>query len=268
MDIELLKRHFAGIGARVKVAEVKVVRSGIVRMRVDAGINIGADAQGEFFDIKIDSENPREYRVIDLRPEQRHLLLLSEKDKAKFLCGFDERHWFVCAVPGKGVTSVRAAMEALQPAEVRQAVEGRVKRAKNRLRRRNEAFVRQGEWFFIPEPNLAVEESFVRRNEPLSRGGGSKAHMCQYAYRAAGELVMVCDRHPAGVPMDSYGKILRNNPKARNWNWRQMMRNAALYVRGRVWHPDHKTVVLRGWHRVLMNTEHLAPGRSNVTFLD
>jgi hypothetical protein len=47
-----------------------------------------------------------------------------------------------------------------------------------------------------------------------------------------------------------------------------MMRNAAVYVRGRIWHPDHKTVVLRCWHRVLMNTEHMAPGRSNVTFLD
>ena len=45
-------------------------------------------------------------------------------------------------------------------------------------------------------------------------------------------------------------------------------RNAEVYVRGRVWHPDHKTLVLSGWHRVLMNTEHLAPGRSNVTFLD
>src|SRR5262245_52201958 len=263
MDIESLKRHFAGIGARVKVGEAHATRR-----RIDAGINIRADVQGEFFDIKIDSKDPREYRVIDLRPEQRHLLLMSESDKAKFLCGFDERHWFVCAVPGQGVTNVRAAMEALQPTEVRQAVQSRVKRSKNRLRRRNEAFVRQGEWFFIPEPNLAVEESFVRSNEPLSRGGGSKAHMCQYAYRTAGELVMVCDRHPAGVPMGSYEKILRKNPKARNWNWSQMRRNAEVYVRGRVWHPDHKTVVLRCWHRVLMNTEHLAPGRSNVTFLD
>jgi hypothetical protein len=263
MDIESLKRHFAGIGARVKIGEARVTR-----WRNDTGINIRADAEGEFFDIRIDAENPRDYRVIDLRPERRHLLLLSEDDKSKFLCGFDERHWFVCAVPGAGVTNVRAAMEALQPSEVRQAVERRVKRSKNRLRRRNEAFVRQGEWFFIPEPNLAVEESFVRRNEPLSRGGGSKAHMCQYAYRANGELVMVCDRHPAGVPMDSYGKILRNNPQAGSWNWRQMRRNADVYVRGRVWHPDHRTVVLRCWHRGLMNTEHLAPGRSAVTFLD
>jgi hypothetical protein len=263
MDIELLKRHFAGIGARVKVGDARVTR-----WSNDAGINIRADSRGEFFDIKIDPKDPRDYRVVDLRPEQHHLLLLSERDKAKFLCGFDERHWFVCAVPGDGVTSVRAAMEALQPAEVRLAVEQRVKRAKNRLRRHNEAFVRQGEWFFIPEPELVVEEAFVRHNEPLSRGGGSKAHMCQYAYRAAGELVMVCDRHPGGVPMDSYGKILRSNPKAKNWNWRQMMRNAAVYVRGRVWHPDHKTLVLRDWHRVLMNTENLAPGQAAVTFLD
>jgi hypothetical protein len=263
MDNESLKRQFAGIGARVKVGEARVNR-----WRNDAGINIGVDVQGEFFDIKIDSDDPRDYRVIDLRPEQRHLLLMSENDKAKFLCGFDERHWFVCAVPGEGVASVRSAMEALQPAEVRQAAQTQVKRAKNRLRRRNEAFVRQGEWFFIPEPSLAVEESFVRRNEPLSRGGGSKAHMCQYAYRTAGEMVMVCGNYPAGVPMRSYEKILRNNPKAQKWNWGQMRRNAEVYVRGRVWHPDHKTVVLRCWHRVFMNTEHLAPGRSNVTFLD
>jgi hypothetical protein len=257
MNIGLLKRHFAGIGARVKVGESRF-----------AGIDIRADAQGEFFDIRIDANDPRDYRVIDLRPELRHLLLLSKNDKAKFLCGFDERHWFVCAVPGEGVTNVGTAMKALQPPEVRQAAQRRVNRAKDRRRGANKAFVRQGEWFFIPEPDLMVDEKFVRRNEPLSRGWNSKPHMCQYAYRSNGDLVMVCDRHPAGVPMDAYGKILRSNPKARSWNWRQMLREAEVYARGRVRHPDHKSLVLRCWHRVLMNTEHLAPGRSDVTFLD
>jgi len=37
----------------------------------------------------------------------------------KFLCGHDERHWFVAAVPGRGVSNVRTAMEALKPAAVR-----------------------------------------------------------------------------------------------------------------------------------------------------
>jgi hypothetical protein len=52
MDNESLKRQFAGIGARVKVGEARVNRR-----RIDTGINIGVDAHGEFFDIKIDSKD-------------------------------------------------------------------------------------------------------------------------------------------------------------------------------------------------------------------
>src|SRR3712207_8814464 len=55
------------------------------------------------------------------------------------------------------------------------------------LRRRNEAFVRQGEWFFIPAPGMGVDENLILRNEPISRGAGSKPHMCQYVYRSGGE---------------------------------------------------------------------------------
>ena len=47
-----------------------------------------------------------------------------------------------------------------------------------------------------------------------------------------------------------------------------MRRNAAVYVRGRISHPDHKTIILDGWHRVLMNTENEAPGNRHVVFLD
>jgi hypothetical protein len=44
--------------------------------------------------------------------------------------------------------------------------------------------------------------------------------------------------------------------------------NAAVYIRGRVWHPDHKTIVLNEWHRVMMNTEGQALGARTVVFLD
>jgi hypothetical protein len=47
-----------------------------------------------------------------------------------------------------------------------------------------------------------------------------------------------------------------------------MQREPSVYVRGRVWHPDHKTIVLDGWHRVFMNTEREAPGALSVVFLD
>jgi hypothetical protein len=47
-----------------------------------------------------------------------------------------------------------------------------------------------------------------------------------------------------------------------------MRREPSVYVRGRVSHLDHKTIVLDNWHRVLMNTEREAPGMEHVVFLD
>ena len=159
-------------------------------------------------------------------------------------------------------------MEALQPSEVRAAVGRKVRRAKNRLRRRNEAFVRQGEWFFVPAPELSVNPKLVLRDEPISRGRGGKPHMYQFLYRTGGDLVYVCRRRPLGVPVGEYILLLDSNPDAKHWNWSRMMRNPEAYARGRVWHPDHKTVVLDGWHRVLMNTENQVPGARAVFFLD
>lgn len=47
-----------------------------------------------------------------------------------------------------------------------------------------------------------------------------------------------------------------------------MVRGADVFAMGRVSHPDHATVVLRGWHRVLMNTERDARAMRHVAFLD
>lgn len=265
MEIGLLQKKFARMGARLQVGEARS------RWRPEGGIDIGADGKGEYFDIRLPPNEAIEYEVIDLRPEMRHLLLLARREngsKEKFLCGHDERHWFVCAVPGKSVQGVRTAMEALQPPAAQVAINNRLRRMKNRLRRRNEAFVRQGEWFFIPEPELKVDEKLVHRNEPISRGNGGKPHMCQYLYRAGGVLVMVNWKYPQGLTMSEYEKLIAARPSARRLNWTRMQRGAGVYVRGRVWHADHKTVVLDGWHRVEMNTEGIAPGSQRVVFLD
>jgi hypothetical protein len=254
------------MGARAQVREAFTTR----RRRVPPGIDIGFDDRGEFFDIRLAPNEGVLYEVVDVRPDMRHLLLLGRREgkKEKYLCGHDERHWFVCAVPGASVSGVVTAMESLQPQLVRREVSVKVKRPKARLRRRNEAFVRQGEWFFVPEPKLFVPEWLVRRNEPLSRGAGSKPHTCQFAYRYGGELVWVCTRYPWGVFEAQYEQIIASNKKAARWDWQQFVRNAAVYARGRVWHKDHKTVVLDGWHRVVMNTEREAPFAPRVAFLD
>jgi hypothetical protein len=62
--------------------------------------------------------------------------------------------------------------------------------------------------------------------------------------------------------------VLRAFSKARNWGWTQMTREPTVYVRGKVWHPDHRTIVLDDWHRVMMNTEREAPGVRHIVFLD
>jgi hypothetical protein len=128
--------------------------------------------------------------------------------------------------------------------------------------------VRQGEWFFVPAPNLVVPQWLLLRNEPLRRAGGGKAHMCQFAYRTGGTSVWVCRRYPSGVGDAEHAKLIAANPDARRWNWQRMTRDPEVYVKGRVWHSDHKTVVLDGWHRVAMNTEWQAPFAQNVVFLD
>jgi len=257
-----LETMFERMGARVRVRDTFSGNRG--------GIDIRSDRHGEYFDIGVEAADRVEYEVIDIRPRLKHLLLMARRvnGKQKFLCGRDERHWFVCAVPGASVSNVVSAMEALQPSEVRAAVGRKVKRAKNRLHRRNEAFVRQGEWFFVPAPELSVNPKLVLRNEPISRGRGGKPHMCQFLYRAGGELVYVCSRHPRGLLAGEYAALVNSNPNAQNWGWSRMTRDATVYVCGRVWHPDHKTVVLDGWHRVLMNTENQAPGARAVVFLD
>lgn len=263
MEIKSLETMFARMGARV------VLRN-TLHERERAGIDVRSDKHGEYFDIRVRPGNEVEYEVVDIQPRSKHLLLMErhEHSKVRFLCGHDERHWFVCAVPGDSVSNVAKAMEALQPDEVRQVVRLHVKRIKNRLRRRNKAFVRQGEWFFIPAPELVVNPKLVLKNEPISRGRGSKPHMCQFLYRTGGVLVHVCRQHPSGITTAEYTTLLQLNEKARHWDWTRMMRDPKAYVSGRVWHPDHKTIVLDGWHRVLMNTEHRAPGASSVVFLD
>ena len=54
----------------------------------------------------------------------------------------------------------------------------------------------------------------------------------------------------------------------RKGGWREMVRDPELYAKGAVRHPDHNTIVLHGWHRVLMNTEHAARAMRHVAFID
>jgi adenosyl cobinamide kinase/adenosyl cobinamide phosphate guanylyltransferase len=114
---------------------------------------------------------------------------------------------------------------------------------------------------------MVVNQQLIHRDEPIRRGSG-KAHWCEELYRTGGEIVHVSSRYPNGLADKEYQKLIAQNPAGKKWNWRIMTRDAGVYVRGRISHPDHATIQLFGWHRVIMNTEHEAPAARNVVFLD
>ena len=260
-----LKPKFARMGARLDV-----VRGG-------GSVDVRRDRGRERFVLAVDDDAVDRILVRDVRPRERHLLLemrvLAPDPKLardsrwrRFLCGHDEREWFAASIPERRpVSNVDAAFEALKPFAVRSAQASLGVAAAKRNRRRNEAFVRQGEWFFLPRPNQAIDPTLVLRDEPLVRGSG-KAHLVDECVRLGGTLVYV----------DSRGRI-RSEAERAVWvrqggvaaaAWRPMRRDPRVFVRGRVRHPDHATIVLEGWHEVFSNTEHRSLARSNLVFLD
>lgn len=269
MDASNLLAKFHRIGARLKVSDG---RAG--RLRGPSGtitLDIREDREGEYFEVARRPDVDPDVAVLDVQPTDRHLLLLVREgaEKQKFLCGHDERHWFVAAIPEAApVGTVRQAKEALKPREVH-AAQGRERLdASARNRRKNSAYIRQGEWFFLPVANFRVDEGLILRNEPLRRGNGGKPHWVESCYRTGGEVVHVCSRRPNGVTEQEYNRILAGNPRAKTWGWQRMRRNPGVYVRGKVRHADHKTITLHSWHRVLMNTEGESRAMRNVAFLD
>jgi hypothetical protein len=268
------------MGARVKVLEGVPVsrRWNLAQFREESPrivLDIRRDKQGEYFEIQTASGSAQELVVLNVQPRERHLLLLSRQfddqgqvlAKQKFLCGHDEKHWFVAAIPeSEPVSTVESAKIALKPMEVRTREESLGISRKESFRRRNEAFIRQGEWFFIPEAGLEASPLLILRNEPLSRGNGGKPHSAEECYRSGGETVYVSGQYPAGLPAAEYNRLPEQERK--QGNFRVMQRNASVHVRGEISHPDHEAITLRCWHRVLMNTENRSSAMRFLAFLD
>lgn len=308
-----LKREFERIGARLVIIETEAERRARPiqnRRPGDSGnsnapqfihwaptlpfsANVRTDRRGEHFTMRIGDNSqipeaevrrrmdPSNIQVLDSQPQDRHLVLQvvlgegRDRQVDKFLMGHDERHWFMARV-SDSVTTVQQAKLDLQPAAVEQEIKRkRVKRSK-RTRRRNAAFLRQGEWFFLPTDFVPDDKTIVSRNEPLVRGGGGKPHIAEHACRVGGRTVMVNHKYaPNGISMDEYNKLrnqMRDDPDfRRSGSWNAMTRDAGVYVRGAIRHPDHKTLKLKRWYRVVPNTEQRRDVAGRVTtmaFLD
>lgn len=257
--MDYIEKAFDTIGSRLKIGDI-AQRNNRFRRIVNRTngrnahfvVNIGRDNNGEFF--KIDTDGSVKFHIMGVDKSNHHLLLFARDNqnaKYRFLCGLDEKGWFAAAVP-EAVSNIADAMDALKPAQIIGAQKHLKPKHKNK--RKNAAFLRQGEWFFIPAPDIVPDPMLIIKNEPIRRGRGS-AHMVEEIYRSGGETVYVCSKYSNGIDASKYQKLIKKNPKARSWGWRLMRRNMAVYGRGRVSHRDHKTIILRGWHSIIPNRE-------------
>ena len=270
MDSAKIATKFEEIGARLRFSKPNRFR----RPENNLAIDIKEDSEGEFFDIILGDDAP-ELSVLDTKKGDRHLLLMAKDDvrKQKFLCGFDERHFFSCAIPeSAGVSTVLQAKQALKPASIVKAEQG-VKK-KNLHKRKKKAPIgkiyRQGEFFFTPMPDYSPgKDAVIHKKEPMQRNRMGKPHMAEYLIRFGGETVHICSRHPDGVSKNEYEKIITENTNAKSWDWSQRVKNPEVYAMGKISHADHKTLNLKHiWHRVTLNTEDKAWASRNVAFID
>lgn len=201
----MVDSDFRRMGARVKV---EMVPNSALIDRSPSGhppvqVNVLRDAEGPFF--QIERRWAVTVSVANVDAEGQHLLLVADHAKygperfSRFLCGHDERDWFVAAIPESAqVRSVQEARDALKPPEVSAAMREYGVPMEDRDLRRTHAFVRQGEWFFIPEPLLEVYGTEILRDEPIRRGSG-KPHVCEMVFRQGGRTVWVCSGYPNGL---------------------------------------------------------------------
>lgn len=285
MNSNLIEEKFEKIGVRIKFRKANVFQNAPITF------DLQKDKRGEYFvcaaqDVKLLDE----IDILDVRPKDRHLLLLFrntvEKRKDKFLFGHDERHFFVSAVPDTvPVKDVKSAKKALIPPDLQgMAI------SIEELKRKNKVWHRQGEFFFVKlGVLLKVDDKFVIKNEPLQRNIRSKPHMIEFCYREGGEERTFATRmvnmrsedmaeelrnkinqgNKRGFTKNEFQELpanIRNNSK--KWGWQLRKVNPEVYAKGRITHSDHRTVILDGWHRVYLNGEMLSPAARDVIFID
>lgn len=280
MNLQAVERKFDELGARVVVNEVPTRRLNPAAPPVT--MNVRNDKKGEHFVMNVNKNkigsDGVELHVLDFDKKLVQMLLMVKEPivnakgmitgyrNDKLLCGHDERHWYVASVKPEA-TNIHTAFESLKPDRVKE-VQKKVNPRK-RNRRHNPAFIRQGEWFFIPVdfiPDYKPEE--IRRNEPISRPGGSP-HRVEEVLRFGGEKVYVrrnkiysekeFENLMATKPLNEKGDPLRPN------EFEIRYRGARVLGRGTVRHRDHKTVHLKGWYEIHLSTE----ARTNAnSFLD
>jgi hypothetical protein len=134
------------------------------------------------------------------------------EETADYLCGFDERSYFVSELP-RLVTSVDDAYTALLPQEVQGAY-----------------YLRQGEWFFVETDYKALLETMCKERFPL---------------------LADLPRKPFSISYSAFKRITETKALPRTTDRSNqhtvtylLERNGDLYAAGTVRHPEHRMLKL------------------------
>ncbi|MBR0191485.1 MAG: hypothetical protein IJQ31_05410 [Thermoguttaceae bacterium] len=255
---------FKKIGAN---AVINLLKPGPVsRKRREFRISIREDRQKHASCFVLDVRDETQVHVPDVSVKDHALLLkvhwTNEQGRIireDFLCGRDDHGWFVSTLKSNSSHSVEEAFESLRPEEItRELREKKVPRSRQN-KHRNEVFVRQGEWFFVPMPPGFEPKGAVREKERLGVRG--KPHIADFVYSEG----VVRYTHKRFLNLFTREEVAQFE-KEGEVGFRPVFIVQEAFAKGRVVHPDHRTVFLDGWHRVVPNTENRLPGSN--TFFD
>jgi hypothetical protein len=159
--------------------------------------------------------------------------------KRHFLCGTDERQYFIAQLPVP-VTTVRQAHEVLRPQAVTNS-KGKI--------------VRQGEWFFVTPSTdeQAKLDGFLDSGSRRSLMLPAVVHMKVPIGPASMGRVM--KKQFGGNPHIADELVMLSHPVVAG-----AVASVTVFVRGSVRHVDHNTVRFPSWVKVFRNTERTDTG--------
>ena len=260
MNAHNLNKAFAAIGARVRVSK----RS---RMFNSALLRVDKDKTGEYVSIIVDKERPHlpfNIHIADINKTLKQLTLsltyvryqgryvyydfkISNfaRTVEHFLIGKDECHLFIASV--KSNISVKHAFAELRPLDAHTALTANGVKDKSWCKRKTKAYIRQGEWFFIPATPPSESIPVIHKKEPI--GNVRSPHIVDELMRFGGQKVYVNGTEV--LTLSEFKALAYEEQK----NYSERVRDAQVFARGYVRHADHKTIYLEGWHEVHMNRE-------------
>jgi hypothetical protein len=169
-------------------------------------------------------------RSINFREDKNFIYIRRETPEAKrhFLLGLDERQLFMAQLP-RPVSTVKQAHDSLKSPTVILAEGKQLGRT-----------YRQGEWFFLnltPEEQVELDK-YLKSSLAVTH---EKANIGQFAGRRGGKPHLVDELVRLPAQRLEHGFPVRQRED--------------IFVRGAVRHPDHETLKIGQWRKVILNNE-------------